>query len=114
MKRELDTFERYVTEFGVKTINEGSNSPQEYCRLYRDCYLPSEQVNKARGARIVWIEGPEEKYRAAGERILTVSVGKPMQARYVKVEIEGIKICPSCHYGVGYPCWLVINEVSVR
>lgn len=201
VKRELDTFERYVTEFGVKTLNERSNSPQEYCRLYRERYLPSEQVNKARGARVVWIEGPEEKYRAAGERTLTdglfggasfveswtgwegrdgafvldlgrqtefttvetdflhqlgqwillprsvtysvstdgatyaifgraefaedrsvpvkfvpatVTLGKPVQARYVKVEIEGIKICPSWHYGVGCPCWFFIDEVSIR
>jgi len=35
-------------------------------------------------------------------------------ARYIKVEIEGIKTCPSWHYGVGYPAWFFIDEVTVR
>ena len=52
---ELDAFEKYVTQFGVKTLNERNNSPQEYCRLYRERYLPAENSNLALGARIVWI-----------------------------------------------------------
>lgn len=35
-------------------------------------------------------------------------------ARYIKVEIEGIKTCPSWHYGVGNPCWFFIDEVKVK
>ena len=201
VKDELDLFERYVTEFGVAALNERHNSPQEYCRLYRERYLPSGNAGKAVGAKIVWIEGPEEKYRAAGERTLTdglyggasfveswtgwegrdgsflvdlgretefttvetdflhqlgqwillprsvtyavsadgtayvpfgrvefaedqsvpvrfvpaaVSAAEPVRARYVKVEIEGVKICPPWHYGVGCPCWFFIDEVSVK
>lgn len=38
----------------------------------------------------------------------------PVTARYIKVEIEGIKICPSWHYGVGYPAWFFLDEVTVR
>lgn len=38
----------------------------------------------------------------------------PVSARYVKVEIEGVKICPSWHYGVGYPAWFFLDEVTVR
>ncbi len=199
--RELEAFERYVTEFDVRTLNERSNSPQEYCRLYRERYLPSDRENLALGAEIVWIEEPSEKYKAAGEHTLTdglyggasfveswtgwegkdgafvvdlgavkrfstvetdflhqlgqwillprsvvystsvdgtsyspfgrvefpeddsvpvkfvpaaVSVGEPVSARYVKVEIEGVKICPSWHYGVGCPCWFFLDEVCVR
>ncbi|MEG1563952.1 MAG: DUF4838 domain-containing protein, partial [Bacteroides sp.] len=37
----------------------------------------------------------------------------PVSARYIKVEIEGTKTCPSWHYGVGYPAWLFIDEVTV-
>lgn len=38
----------------------------------------------------------------------------PVTARYIKVEIEGVKICPSWHYGVGYPAWFFMDEVTVR
>lgn len=38
----------------------------------------------------------------------------PVSARYIKVEIEGVKICPSWHYGVGYPAWFFLDEVTVR
>lgn len=38
----------------------------------------------------------------------------PVTARYIKVEIEGVKTCPSWHYGVGYPAWFFIDEVTVR
>jgi len=37
----------------------------------------------------------------------------PVSARYIKVEIEGVKTCPSWHYGVGYPAWFFIDEVTV-
>lgn len=38
----------------------------------------------------------------------------PVSARYIKVEIEATKICPSWHYGVGYPAWCFLDEVTVR
>lgn len=38
----------------------------------------------------------------------------PVKARYIKVEIEGVKTCPSWHYGVGYPAWFFLDEVTVR
>lgn len=198
---ELDAFEKYVTQFGVKTLNERNNSPQEYCRLYRKRYLPAENSNLALGARIVWIDAPAEKYRASGEKTLTdglfggasfveswtgwegkdgafvvdlgrdvtfstvetdflhqlgqwillprsvrysvsfdnadwtpfgqvefpedqsvpvkfvpaaVTAAQPVLARYVKVEIEGVKTCPPWHYGVGCPCWFFLDEVTVK
>ncbi|MCD7899809.1 MAG: DUF4838 domain-containing protein [Bacteroides sp.] len=37
----------------------------------------------------------------------------PVNARYLKVEIEGIKTCPSWHYGVGYNAWFFLDEVTV-
>ena len=69
--RKLETFERYIIEFGVETLNERNNSPQEYCRLYRQRYLPAGHSNKALGARIEWIVPPTGKYRALGEETLT-------------------------------------------
>lgn len=199
--RTLDTFENYVTRYGVLTLNERANSPAEYCRLYRTRYLPQAEKSKALGAAIRWIEGPAEKYRASGERTLTdglfggatfveswtgwegcdgafvVDLGReteftcvetdflhqlgswvllprsvtysvssdgecyrplgrrelpedrsvpvkfvaagvtspqPVRARYIRVEIEGVKTCPAWHYGVGCPCWFFADEVIVR
>ena len=31
----------------------------------------------------------------------------------IRVEVEGSKVCPSWHYGVGQPSWFFIDEVSV-
>ena len=39
---------------------------------------------------------------------------KPVEARYVRVEVTGDKICPSWHYGVGMPCWFFIDEVTIK
>ncbi len=198
--RKLNTFERYVTDFGIPTLNERSNSPVDYCRLYRQRYLPSDAKNLAHGASIRWITPPAEKYRKLGETTLTdglfggasftdswtgwegcdgafivdlgaektittietdflhqlgqwillprsvtysissddqtyqpfgrvdfpedqsvpvkfvpATVSRPsMQARYVRVEVEGVKICPSWHYGVGCPCWFFLDEITIR
>lgn len=38
---------------------------------------------------------------------------QPVKARYIKVEIKGIGMCPSWHYGVGYPAWFFTDEVTV-
>ena len=43
----------------------------------------------------------------------TVSKPQPVAARYVRVSVEGVKICPPWHYGVGCPCWFFLDEVSV-
>lgn len=67
--RELDAFERYIDLFGIKTLNERNNSPKEYCKLYRERYLPSERRSKALGARIIWLdERPHATRRPASER----------------------------------------------
>ncbi len=38
----------------------------------------------------------------------------PVRARYIRVEIEGSKVCPSWHYGVGQPSWFFIDEIGVH
>lgn len=43
-----------------------------------------------------------------------VTAPEPVRARYIRVDIEGVKICPSWHYGVGCPCWFFADEVTVR
>lgn len=36
-----------------------------------------------------------------------------INARFIKVEVEGTKVCPTWHYGVGHPSWFFIDEVTV-
>ena len=33
--------------------------------------------------------------------------------RYIRVDVEGMKICPHWHYGVGKVCWFFLDEVTV-
>lgn len=35
------------------------------------------------------------------------------KVRYIRVDVEAEKICPSWHAGVGNPCWFFIDEVTV-
>ena len=35
-------------------------------------------------------------------------------ARYIRVSAETLGLCPSWHYGVGYPAWFFLDEVYVR
>lgn len=35
------------------------------------------------------------------------------QVRYIRISVNGTKICPHWHYGVGNPCWFFIDEVTV-
>lgn len=201
VKADLDLFERYCRDYGVRTLNERNNDPLDYCRLYRERYLPKADRGLARGAKVEWIVAPTGKYRAPGEQALTdglyggasfveswigwegtdgafvVDLGRecaieevetdflhqlgqwillprrvvyststdrtvwePMgetvfgedqsvpvkfvpatvrleerrTVRYIKTEVEGVKVCPPWHYGVGQPCWFFIDEITVK
>lgn len=199
--RALDLFEERTAMFGIPTLNERNNTPGEYCRLYRERYLPGERLNKALGAKVGYLVEPTaERYRKIGETALTdgiyggstfveswvgwegcdaglvldlgeeteisyigadflhqlgqwillpvsfscwtskdgsaydffgkvqvaedespqvkfekigCSVDGHVPARYVKICIEGTKVCPSWHYGVGQPSWFFIDEVEI-
>lgn len=37
----------------------------------------------------------------------------PVKARYIKVFVDGLKMCPSWHYGVGHEAWFFMDEVMV-
>ncbi len=201
VKAALALFDERTRVFGVETLNERYNTPSDYCRLYTERYLPGKAKNLAKGAKIIWLQAPAERYKAAGETALTdelfggttfveswigwegcdgsfvIDLGKemeissvesdflhqlgawillprrvtysissegetwqpfgekalaedrskqvkfvgvrcdssePVTTRYIKVEVEGTKVCPSWHYGVGYPAWFFIDEVMVR
>ena len=200
VKAALALFDKRTREFNVPTLNERHNSPSDYCRLYTERYLPGKAKNLAKGAKIIWLQGPADKYKESGMTALTdelfggttfveswigwegcdgsfiIDLGKetsirsvetdflhqlgawillprkvtyqissdnntwqpygekilpedrdgqvkfvgvkcdtpsPLTTRYIKIEIEGTKICPSWHYGVGYPAWFFIDEVTV-
>lgn len=44
INKKLDLFEERVKEFQVPTLNERSNSPVDYCKLYRERYMPQKEV----------------------------------------------------------------------
>ncbi|GHU99260.1 carbohydrate-binding protein [Bacteroidia bacterium] len=64
---KLSLFESRVNEFGVTTLNERNNSPQEYCALYRQRFMPSAMPGKSLGAQVTFIEPPTGKYVVMGE-----------------------------------------------
>lgn len=200
LKNKLDLFEQRTAAYEVPTLNERNNSPADYCKLYRERYLPSGTLNLAKGAKVIWDIAPAEKYKKLGETVLTdelfggttfveswvgwtgsnasfvLDMGEekevssietdflhqlgawillpkkvsysvssnnveyqtfgvkaleedrspqvkfvgvkceaktPVRVRFIKVDVEGIITCPSWHYGVGYPAWFFIDEVTV-
>lgn len=202
LTRKLDRFERQTARFGVVALNERGNTPKDYCRLYRERYMPRAERNIARGAKISFRDAPTQKrYRDIAERALTdelfggqtfqdswigwegidaqftLDLGEvkevrsvetdflhqigawvlaplgvryefsvdgvnfmqsadykleeeranqvlfkavkhefeaPAQVRYIRITVEGTKICPHWHYGVGHPSWFFIDEVTVH
>ncbi|MCL2407208.1 MAG: DUF4838 domain-containing protein [Defluviitaleaceae bacterium] len=38
---------------------------------------------------------------------------KQVKARYVKVKIATLGLCPTWHYGVGFPAWFFLDEVNI-
>lgn len=71
LNAQLDYFEKQVTRYGVKTLNERGNSPLEYCELYRKRYLPSTEKNLALGAKVSYLTPLPERYAPLGKTALT-------------------------------------------
>jgi hypothetical protein len=44
---------------------------------------------------------------------IAIPVDNNRKARYIKVKIETIGLCPPWHYGVGYPAWFFLDEINV-
>lgn len=198
---QLETFRQQCEQYMIPTLNERNNRPADYCELYKKRFLPTTKVNKAVGAKIMWNNPPEQKYRLIADRALTdglyggttyveswvgwkgedadfvmdlgeekqissvtadflhqlgawillpksvsyyysrdnrdyhllgsvdfaedrnpsvkfvpaiASATTPVMARYVRVCVKTLGLCPSWHYGVGYPAWFFIDEVVVE
>ncbi|MDR1937872.1 MAG: DUF4838 domain-containing protein [Tannerellaceae bacterium] len=58
-------------------------------------------------------EIPEDRDVEVKYVTVAVRADEPVKARYVKVKIETIGLCPPWHYGVGHPAWFFLDEVSV-
>lgn len=70
INRKLVLFEERVKKFNVPTLNERSNSPLEYCKLYRKRYMPQPDKNLALGAKVDYIIPPTGKYAEMGKKEL--------------------------------------------
>ena len=60
------------------------------------------------------IDNPEDRDVKVKFVDLSYTSDSPINARYIKVDIAGTKICPHWHYGVGHPCWFFIDEVVIK
>ena len=201
VEKSLDTFGTICAQYGVPTLNERNNKVEDYCRLYRQRFLPNGTKNKAAGAKVIWNIPPQERYQPIADKALTdglyggttfveswvgwqgedadfvldmgeqkqvnkittdflhqlgqwilqpksvayyasddaknfrllgthefpedrdisvkfvpatVTLAAPVQARYIRVVVKTLGLCPSWHYGVGYPAWFFLDEVVVE
>lgn len=197
----IELFKERTSQYGVTQLNERNNSPIDYCNLYLQRFLPKENKNLARGAKILWNSAPEKKYQTLADTALTdglyggttfveswvgwegrdadfvIDLGenkqisristdflhqlgawillpqsvtysvstdnktfslfgqtkfeedrdikvkfvqatstssRPISARYIRIEVKSIGLCPSWHYGVGYPAWFFMDEITVE
>lgn len=200
VRQQLDYFRQQCRKFGIKSLNERNNAPEDYCDLYEKRFLPQAEKSKAQGAKVIWLQKPGERYQQMAETALTdglfggttfveswvgwegvdgsfildlgeekefstveadflhqlgqwillpkkvtysisvdnqtyqpfgsfsfaedrdpqvkfvggkVTSDKPVKARYIKVEVDAIGMCPAWHYGVGHPAWFFMDEVTV-
>lgn len=67
----LNLFEKRVSEFNVPTINERNNSPLDYCKLYRQRYMPQKDNRVSQGAKITYLVTPTGKYASSDGKELT-------------------------------------------
>ena len=200
VRQQLDYFRQQCRKFGIKSLNERSNAPEDYCDLYEKRFLPQAEKSKVLGAKVIWLQKPGERYQKMADTALTdglfggttfveswvgwegvdgsfildlgeekefssveadflhqlgqwillpekvtysistdnqtyqpfgsfsfaedrapqvkfvggkVTSDKPVKARYIKVEVDAIGMCPAWHYGVGHPAWFFVDEVTV-
>lgn len=200
VRQQLDYFRQQCRKFGIQSLNERSNAPEDYCDLYEKRFLPQAEKSKALDAKVIWLQKPGERYQKIADTALTdglfggttfveswvgwegvdgsfildlgeekefssveadflhqlgqwillpekvtysistdnqtylpfgsfsfaedrapqvkfvggkVTSDKPVKARYIKVEVDAIGMCPAWHYGVGHPAWFFVDEVTV-
>lgn len=60
------------------------------------------------------IDHPEDRNPQVKFVDISYKGDAPVKARYIKVDVTGVKTCPQWHYGVGHPCWFFIDEIWVE
>ena len=70
-RQQLDLFDERTRQFGVRTLNERDNRPEDYCRLYRQRFLPVSERNLALGRPVTFISEPSGRYADFGANALT-------------------------------------------
>ena len=70
LQQKLALFNERTSYFSVTELNERSNSPQDYCRIYAERYFPRQNINLAKGTKISWITEPAEAYKTEAEKAL--------------------------------------------
>lgn len=55
-------------------------------------------------------------YRTGKVSFVEYKVESPtkLKARYVKVDIEGVKVGPNWHAGIGMPIWVMMDEIEIK
>ncbi len=71
VEEALSLFEDRVREMGIPSLNERSNAPLDYCRMYRERYLYPMPDNAARGCPVQYGIEPSARYRELGRTALT-------------------------------------------
>lgn len=69
--RKLDYFESEARHFDNPAINERNNRALDYCKLYRERYMPTYEINLAKGAKVIYITEPTRNYAELGKTALT-------------------------------------------
>ncbi|MCM1349269.1 MAG: DUF4838 domain-containing protein [Firmicutes bacterium] len=59
------------------------------------------------------VQHPEDRSPQVKFKALGCSVESPVTARYIRVHVKGIEVCPTWHYGVGSPGWFFLDEIVV-
>ncbi|MBS1914655.1 MAG: DUF4838 domain-containing protein [Bacteroidetes bacterium] len=71
INNKLNLFEERVKEFNVTALNERNNSPVEYCKLYKERYIPHNEQSIAKGASVNYLVPPAKKYLQLADTALT-------------------------------------------
>ena len=66
IREQLELFEARTAEYGVTTLNERNNPPADYCRLYRERFMPQERKSLALGAKVYFMENESDRRAAEG------------------------------------------------
>lgn len=65
---------------------------------------------------IPWATIEKEEDRDAAVKFVEYAAqsDQKVSARFIKIEVSGVNVCPGWHYGVGYPCWFFMDEIKVE